>query len=65
MQPWPFRNHANCTHLKLALLGQSMGGSRKNFRGGKPNIVGIKVVQLNVLLELQLKTLLVISHIPV
>ena len=39
--------------------------SRKYFRGGQPNIVGIKVVQLNVLLELQLKTSLVISQIPV
>ena len=32
-----------------------MEGSRKIFLGGQPNIVGIKVVQLNVLLELQLK----------
>ena len=43
----------------------SMGGSRKKFRGGEPNIVGIKVVQFNVLLKLQLKTSLVISQIPV
>ena len=44
----------------------SMGGSRKNFRvGGEPSIVGIKVAQFNVLLELQLITLLVISQIPV
>ena len=27
-----------------------MGGSRKNFRGGESNIVGIKVAQFNVLL---------------
>ena len=43
----------------------SMGGSRKNFRGGEPSIVGIKVAQFNVLLELQLITSLVISQIPV
>ena len=43
----------------------AMGGSRKNFRGEEPSIVGIKVAQFNVLLELQLKTLLVISQIPV
>ena len=42
-----------------------MGGSRKNFRGGEPSIVGIKVAQFNVLLELQLITSLVISQIPV
>ena len=42
-----------------------MGGSRKKIRwggGGEPNRVGIKVAHLNVLLELQLKSLLVISH---
>ena len=46
--------------------GSSMGGSRKKFRGGggEPNTVGIKVAQLNVLLELQLKTSLVMSQIP-
>ena len=35
-----------------------MDGSsyRKYFRRGQPNIVGIKVAQLNFLLELQLKT---------
>ena len=33
--------------------------------GGEPNIMGIKVAQLNVLLELQLRTLLVIFQIPV
>ena len=37
----------------------------KNLGGGKPNIVGIKVAQLNVLLELQLRTSLMISQIPV
>ena len=42
---------------------QVMGGSRKISRGGQPNIVGIKVAQLNVLLELQLRTSLVISQI--
>ena len=42
-----------------------MGGSRKNFRGGEPNIVGIKVAQLNVLLALQLRISLVISELPV
>ena len=42
-----------------------MGGSRKKFRGGEPNIVGIKVAQFNALLELQLITSLVISQIPV
>ena len=42
-----------------------MGGSRKNFRGGQRNIVGIKVSQLNVLLELQLRTLLVFYQVPV
>ena len=42
-----------------------MGGSRKNFRGGQPSIVGIKVAQFNVLLELQLITSVVISQIPV
>jgi len=42
-----------------------MGGSRKNFRGGEPNKVGIKVAQLNVLLALQLRTSLVISQLPV
>ena len=42
-----------------------MGGSRKNFRGGEPSIVGIKVAQFNVLLELQLITSVVISQIPV
>ena len=36
----------------------------KNLGGGEPNIVGIKVAQLNVLLELQLRTL-AISQIPV
>ena len=33
--------------------------------GGKPNVVCIKAVQLNVLLELQLRASLVISRIPV
>ena len=44
-----------------------MGGSRKIFGGGggQPNIVRIKVAQLNVLLELQLRTSLVISQVPV
>ena len=37
----------------------------KNFRGGQPNIVGIKLAQLNVLLKLQLRTSLVVSQIPV
>ena len=41
------------------------GGSRKNFRRGEPNIVGIKVAQLNVLLELQLRTSLVVFQLPV
>ena len=36
----------------------------KILGGGKPNIVGIKVAQLNVLLALQLRTL-VISQLPV
>ena len=44
---------------------EAMGGSRKNFRGGEPSIVGIKVAQLNILLKLQLRTLLVVSQIPV
>ena len=38
-----------------------MGGSRKILGGGELNIVGIKISQLNVLLELQLRSLLVIS----
>ena len=42
-----------------------MGGFRKKFWGGEPSIVGIKVAQLNVLLELQLRTSLVVSQIPV
>ena len=42
-----------------------MGGSRKKFRGGEPNVVDIKVAQFNALLELQLRTLLVISQISV
>ena len=42
-----------------------MGGSRKNFRGGEPTKVGIKVAQLNVILALQLRTSLVISQLPV
>ena len=37
----------------------------KNFRGGEPNIVGIKLAQLNVLLKLQLRTSLVVSQISV
>ena len=37
----------------------------KKFRGGEPNIVGIKLAQLNVLLKLQLRTSLVVSKIPV
>ena len=37
----------------------------KILGGGEPSIVGIKVVQFNVLLELQLITSLVISQIPV
>ena len=47
------------------LAVDSMGGSRKNFREVQANIVGIKVAQLNVSLELQLRTLLVISEVPV
>ena len=43
-----------------------MGGSRKNFgAGGQVKHNGIKVGQFNVLLELQLRTSLVISQIPV
>ena len=37
----------------------------EKFLGGQPNIVGIKVAQLNVLLELQLRTSLVISQVLV
>ena len=47
------------------VIAEGMGGSRKNFRGGEPSIVGIKVAQFNVLRELQLITSLVISQIPV
>ena len=50
-------------HLHIHII-VGMGGSKKNFRG-EPNIVGVKVAQLNVLLELQLRTLLMISQIPV
>ena len=39
-----------------------MGGSKNNFRGGEPNIVGKNVSLLNILL---LRTSLVISQIPV
>ena len=41
-----------------------MGGSRK-ILGGEPNIVDINVAQLNVLLELRLRTSLVIFQLPV
>ena len=41
---------------------EDMGGSRKNFRGGHPNIVDVKVAQLNVLLELTAKNF--ISDFP-
>ena len=37
----------------------------KILGGGQPNKVDIKVAQLNVLLALQLRTLLVISKLPV
>ena len=49
----------------VSLHNVYMGGSRKIKGGGEPNIVGIKVAQLNVLLKVLLKTLLVISHVPV
>ena len=43
-----------------------MGESRKTFRGvSQIRILGIKVAQFNVLLELQLRSSLVISQIPV
>ena len=43
-----------------------MGGSRKNFGGrGQVKHDGHKVGQFNVLLELQLKTSLVICLIPI
>ena len=53
-----------CISLNICTC-TAMGGSRKNLGGGEANIVGIKVAQLNVLLELQLRTSLVISQIPV
>ena len=37
----------------------------ENFLGGASETVGIKVSHLNVLLELQLRTSLVISQVPV
>ena len=50
---------------KQAYSWKPLGGSRKN-EGGKPNIVGIIVAQFNALLEeLQLRTSLMISQIPV
>ena len=54
----------HCTLYITSVCG-CMGRSRKIFRGGEPSIVGIKVAQFNVLLELQLITSLVISQIPV
>ena len=44
---------------------QAWADLEKILGGGQPNIVGIKVAQLNVLLELQLRTSLMISQIPV
>ena len=35
--------------MQANVIAIYMGGSRKKFRGGDPNILGIKVAQLNVL----------------
>ena len=48
----------------LHKLNYTRAHLEKNLRG-EPNIVGIKVAPLNVLLELQLRTSLVISQMPV
>ena len=49
----------------ITIADACMSGSRKIFRESEPNILGIKVARFNVLLELQLRTSLVISQMPV
>ena len=57
--------HRKCQSSVQNLLFHTWADLEKIFRGGEPNIVGIKLAQLNVLLKVQLRTSLVVSQIPV
>ena len=54
---------ARLVYMSMCMLCAWVG--LEKFLGGGPNIVDIKVGQFDVILELQLRTSLVISQVPV
>ena len=62
-----YKSHAlkNNYHTPCISSTGSMGGSRKRVSHIWNGCSGLEVAQLNVLLELQLRTLLMISKIPI